>query len=288
MDIKKMKIFCKVAEKLNMSKVARNMFITQSAVSQCIMDIEKELGKKLFDRFNNKLFLLKEGEIFYEYSKRIINLFYESIDAVGKKEELKLGASTTIGIYVLPYYIKGFSKDNKDCDVLLKIGNTEEILKLLLTNEIDIAFVEGIVNNESIVSEKIWEDNLVFICSNDNVFADKLILPKELINQKFILRETGSGTRQIIENAFYNSGISCNLVLEFGNTEAIKKAVEAGMGISCISEKAVLRELEYGHLKTFKVKNLNIPRYFYILRHKDKMLKRSAEVFVGFCESCHK
>ena len=147
MNIRKLYIFYKTASCLNMSQVAKEMYVSQPSISQCISEIESEIGTKLFDRIGRRLYLTHEGEIFYEYTRRMLNIYEEAINVVqtsnSNEGKLVIGASTTIGTYIMPYIIHKFNKQEKDIQISMIIDNKDHIEDLLLHNKVDLAFVEG-------------------------------------------------------------------------------------------------------------------------------------------------
>lgn len=245
MNERKLRIFYEVAEKLNMTEVAEKLYISQPAVSQTILELENELEVKLFDRINRRLYLTNEGEIFLNYVRRILNMYDDSIRSLKdinslKTGKLKIGASTTIGIYILPDIIGKFTKEYKGIDTSIAIENTKLISDMILENSIDFAFVEGPVYNEEIIKENFCNDELVFITSPEHPWSNKdEISIDEIDKEKIIMREMGSGTREVFESYMTANNVNYNIAFELGNTEAIKKAVEAGLGISCISKRCI-------------------------------------------------
>lgn len=288
MNIRKLRIFYKTATTLNMTKVAKELYISQPSVSQTIHEIEEELGVTLFDRIGKKLFLTNEGEVFLNYVRRIINLYEESIERVHEiakmeKGKIKIGASTTIGIYILPDIIRKFIAEHKDIEISLIIENTANIEKLILENKVDLAFVEGRVYSEEIIEENIWEDELVFICSDIHSWRDKKeVSGKELINEKFIMRELGSGTRGIIESYLLEKNIDYKIFMELGNTEAIKNSVEANLGIGCISSKCIEEKIKQKKLYMVRLKEGKIKRNLQLIMHKDKFINNNMKEFIRF------
>ena len=155
MNIRKLEIFYQTAKCLNMSQVAKDMYISQPAISQCISEIESEIDTKLFDRIGKKLYLTHEGKIFYEYTRRILNIYEEGINVLrsskSNKGNLVIGASTTIGTYIMPPIINRFNKKEKDIEISMIIDNKQNIEELILNNKVDIAFIEGTVSSKEII-----------------------------------------------------------------------------------------------------------------------------------------
>lgn len=281
MNFRKLRIFYETAMELNMTKVGRKLYISQPSVSQAIQELEMELDVKLFDRIGKKIKLTNEGEVYLNYVRRILNLYEEGVDKVksikeSRSGEIKIGASTTIGIYVLPTIIKKFNNKYKDIKISLIIDNTENIENLILKNEIDFAFVEGNIHSDEINVEKFWDDKLVFIGENSREKFEEI----EGNRISLIMREVGSGTREILENNFIKNNLELDITMELGSTEAIKRSVESGMGIGCVSERCIKRELKYGVLKKINIKNMEIHRELLFICHRDKFINNNMNVFI--------
>ncbi|MDN5304310.1 MAG: hypothetical protein PWP46_1194 [Fusobacteriaceae bacterium] len=284
--MRKYQIFYDFGITLNMTKTAKNLFISQPAVSQTIKELELDLNVKLFEKINKKIYLTNAGKIFWEYSKKICNLDNEAKNLMKKTKKIVIGASTTIGIYILPKIIQKFLELHSDFDISIKIENTENIVNYILNNDIDFAYIEGNANNSNIISKKFLDDELIFIQKYQE--NQKIIDKISLKNYPLILREKGSGTREILENYLNSNNISYNLSFELGNTEAIKKVVEAGMGISCISKRTVENEINNNKLSQFFIKNIKINRNFILIYHKDKFLNNSMLEFIEFSNNYKK
>jgi LysR family transcriptional regulator, transcriptional activator of the cysJI operon len=289
-NFRKLKIFYETAIYLNMTKVAKEMYISQPSISQSINELEAELGVKLFDRIGKKLFLTHEGEVFLNYTRRILNLYDESVKSIrdfadNKKGKIIIGASTTIGIYILPDIIKDFSSKFKDIEISLIIENTKNIEKLILENKIDFAYVEGEVHSDEIHKEIAWKDELVFICGDENKLKDfNVVSAKTLEREKFIMREEGSGTREHTEIFLKKNKINFNTFLELGNTEAIKRTVEANLGVGCISYRAIEDNLNLGKLFYFRLEEGKIERDLYFIMHKDKFISNNMRIFIDYAK----
>lgn len=290
MNFRKLKIFYETAINLNMSKVAKSMYISQPSVSQSIQELEEELQCKLFDRIGKKLHLTYEGELFLNYTRRILNLYSEGVESIKNiskeyKGRIVIGASTTIGIYILPEIIKKFSRDYPEIEISLIIENTEHIEKLLLENMIDFAFIEGTVTAEEINKEVMWEDEIVFICGDKHrLNGIDIIKGKELLNEKLIMREKGSGTREYVQKFLNNNLESHNIFLELGNSEAIKRTVRANLGVGCISKMCVEEEIRENKLHIFSLEEGKIKRELLLIVHKDKFIGNNMKVFIEFAK----
>ena len=294
MNFRKLEIFYETALCLNMTKVAKKMYISQPSISQSIHELEEEVGAKLFDRIGKKLYLTNEGSLFLNYTRRILNLYEEGINALSEynnnsKGKITIGASTTIGIYILPEIIKAFSEKYPDIEISIIIENTANIKSLILENKVDFAYVEGEIKSEEINKEKIWEDELVFICGNSHRWHNiDVVKAEDLSREKLIMREYGSGSREIIEYYLKSKKIDYNIFLELGNTEAIKRTVAANLGIGCISEKCIEENIKQGNLNCFRLEERKIKRDLLLITHKDKFISNNMNEFISFSKKNYK
>ena len=288
MNFRKLKIFYETAKYLNMTKVAKEMYISQPSISQSINELELELNVKLFDRIGKKLYLTHEGEMFLNYTRRILNLYDESVKTIrdinlNEKGKLTIGASTTIGIYILPEIIRDFSNKFKDIKISLIIENTKNIEKLILENKVDFAFIEGEIHSAEISKEVFWKDELVFICGEENTLkVYREISGKELEKQKLIMREEGSGTREHTELFLKKNKIKFNTFMELGNTEAIKKIVEANIGVGCLSYRVIKDKVKSKELYMFRLSEGKIERDLFLIFHSDKFISNNMKTFIEY------
>lgn len=287
MTLRKIEVFLLVATKLNMTVVSKEYFVSQPAISQMIKEIEIELGVKLFNRIGKKLYLTNEGKLFMEYSKKTINLHNNLKDNLsGFKNlsigELRIGASTTFGIYLLPSIVKCFSTLYPDINILVTIENTEHICKLVTNDELDFAFIEAESTENELISTKVLEDELVFISSTKHHWSNfDLLKTSDVQHENFILREVGSGTRTVFENAMEKNKIKYKSSLTFGNTEAIKQLVMNNVGVGCISHIACKNEVANGKINIYTISNINLKRSFNLIYHKDKYISKLMKKFIS-------
>lgn len=291
MNFRKLKIFYETATCLNMSKVAKKMFISQPSISQSINELEGELNVKLFDRIGKKLYLTHEGEVFLNYTRRMLNLYEEATETIKSQEEMGIGkivigASTTIGIYVLPQIIKEFSREYKNIDISIIIENTHNIEKMILENKVDFAYIEGNIDSDEINVTPFWEDELVIICGEDHKWKDrKTINIKDFSDEKIIMREVGSGTRKIIEESLEKKNVPYKIFLELGNTEAIKNTVEANLGVSIMSLMCVKEKESREEIKILRFDDGEIKRELSLIIHRDKFISKNMERFIEFSKN---
>lgn len=291
MDDHKLKVFCTVAETKSFSRASDIIHLTQPAVSLQIQALEEIYGTRLFDRSNNTVVLTHSGTLLYKYAKEILILYSSVEKEIGEmtglvKGNLCVGASTTIGNYLLPSVIIDFKKKFPKIKVTLQVGNTKAILEQLAAGNINLGLVEGEVHRQKIVVEKLIADELVLIMSSAHRWAKKKdVSLQELSQEPFIMREEGSGTRQMILKNLEKQGLSFDdltVSLVLGSTEAIKSAVEEGMGISIISAWAAKKELRYGTLKTAQFKEMKFLRNFSLIYPKGNIKSYIFEQFLDF------
>jgi DNA-binding transcriptional LysR family regulator len=287
MDIsfRHLEIFVTVAKFKSISKAAEELYLSQSAVSMALSEFEKRIGVNLFDRANKKFFLNNYGEKVFFQAQNIISMLHE-LKNVAKCDDfsgkLSIGATQTIGNYVVPYIISSFKKQFPKVKIFLYVENTEQILKKLMNFEIDLAFVEGVVELSDVDIFPWMKDEIVVFSAPNYPLAKKnKITINDLKKEKWILREKGSGTRDIFQREIVKKIKDLDIYLEIGHTEAIKKMVEAGIGIGCLSELTVKRELELGLLKKLEIP-FKILRKFQIVVHKKKFLTQLLQKFITF------
>lgn len=283
-------VFLSVAENLSFSKAAGDLNISQPAVTKHIKELEDRYNTNLFERRGNKIYLTKAGEKVYNAFKQIALQYRELNFEIGQMHnsisgEFKIGASSTISQYVIPKAIASFHKRYPKIQIFLMNGNSFEMEKLLLENQVDIALVENQSSQAGIRYKNFMDDELIVVTGANSVYAKRDSISKENLSQfPIVLREQGSGTLEVIRDAFIKQGIhfeNINTLIHLGSTESIKNFLLDFDGLAIVSEKAVLTEL---YLKThvkLRVTGFSIPRKFriaYKLGHKS----RQVELFENF------
>lgn len=286
MDLIKFRTFCSIAEKGNFSAVAEDLFMSQSAVSQQIQALERRYGVVLFDRGSKGATLTDPGKILYEKAKKILDIedqINQELDELRglKGGELHVGASTTIGNYLMPFYLGEFKRRYPDVKVSLIVENTRIIEDQLLAAVFPLAVVEHEVQNPSLVKEAIEKDELVLFVAPDHRWNEVDSVTKdELMQEPFISREPGSGTRDVIEEKLEKGGVTeLNVTMELGNSSAITTAVAAGLGVSILSQRVIHAQLESGMLRPVKIEGLSLERDFYLITVSDHYLSPASVRF---------
>jgi DNA-binding transcriptional LysR family regulator len=270
----RLKVFYTVALRLNFTKAATELYISQPAVSKHIQELEETYKTKLFERNGSKIALTPAGEVLLKYTKNIFEIYREiDFDMSSFSNErqglLRLGASTTISQYIISPVLARFHQKQQDIKVNLLNGNTEQIENALISKEIEIGIVEGQSKNQSIKYIPFLKDELVLVCNSKNplVQQSKISLD-DLKRMKFVTRERGSGTLEVIEFALKQVGLKIadlQIEMQLGSTESIKSYLFNSDCLAFISIHAVSKELKNNELMVLDVENLEIERYFYII-----------------------
>ena len=268
-------VFKDVAETKNITLSAKKLHMSQPSISLQIQNLENQYGARFFDRTNKGVTLTKEGEIFYAHVRSVLDILSsakEQINALAKGQRglIYLGATLTIGEYILPNILAFLYKTHPDVDFKVKIANTESISQDVLEKKIHIGLIEGPVpRHKDLNVEKFWEDELVVVLPYSHTWASrKSITLAELPHERLVTREEGSGTRKVMEMALKERGLDpehLNVTMELGSTHAIKKVVSAGLGITIISALTVSREDDLKLFKTLKIQDAPIYRPLSIL-----------------------
>ncbi len=287
MNFNQLRIFYSVAKNNSVTLAAKELLLTQPAVSIQIHLLEEDYGVKLFNRSGKGIKITEEGELLLSYAEKIFNLSSEADEALRQitsleRGKLKIGSSGTIGAYYLPQLFEIFKLQYPKIIIQMDIGNSYEVIERVLSFKDDICFIGINYTNKHLVKIPFIVERLVLITPSDHELAHKRIISfKDLSGQKMIMREKGSGTMEIIERELKKNRVSVETVMELGSNEAIKQAVEAGLGISIISNNVAKLEHEQGRIKILHFSNnRDIIRRFYIIYHKDKYLSDLLKTFL--------
>lgn len=284
-------VFMTVVEKKNFSRAAEALNLTQPAVSQQIHSLEDYYGVKLFERNSKRVEMTRAGEILYRYAAEILRLHQEARQAINDllgrvTGKLIIGASLTIGEYVLPRLLSVFTGQFPEVEVAVSIGNTEVIAEHTLANRIDVGLVEGPVNPANLITVPFLEDEMLLIVpANHRLASVREADVSDLVGEIFIVREAGSGTRFVVEEVFRTLGIQPKREIQFGSTQAIKEAVEAGLGVAFISKWSIQKELKLGTLSAIRIKGHSFPRPFSLIWKKDQFQSRAMKEFAKLTAS---
>ncbi|TNJ67190.1 LysR family transcriptional regulator [Paenibacillus hemerocallicola] len=284
-------IFYTVADKGSFSMAAQALHMTQPAVTMQVQSLEDYFGTKLFQRSTKKIELTEAGRTLLPFAKRSIDLIKDTDIAMSKfthmlEGRLQLGASLTIGEYILPRLLGPFSKEYPSISVSLKVMNTTQILEEIFNHQLTFGLVEAPIHHPDVKTEIVLNDELMLIVPSDHPLADQAsITLDDVLLHPFILREQGSGTRQVMEEELRRVGYGTDrlkIVMELGSTGAIKSAVEAGLGITLLSPTAVRHETALGIFKVKSIEGLTFTRHFYSIYLQAALLPISAVTFLTF------
>jgi LysR family transcriptional regulator, transcriptional activator of the cysJI operon len=285
-------VFRTVAEQRSFRKAAEELYLTQPAVSLQIKALEQDLGVQLFDRSGASAGLTAAGTVLLDYARRVQDLMGQAeheIAALSGEHagKLTLGASTTIAQYVLPRLLGEFCREHPRIFPALISGNTESIVEAVKEQKIVLGFIEGPPRSREVQTEPFLRDELVLIAPAAHEWAEQsAIACADLANAPLLMRERGSGSRRIIELALERHGIkrrALNIVMELNSTEAIKSAVEAGLGAGFVSRWAIAKDLRLGHsFKIIEIKGLRMHRDFLTVTAKGPRLQGLALDFHRF------
>jgi DNA-binding transcriptional LysR family regulator len=266
----RLRVFRSVARHLNFRIAAEELLLTQSAVTQQIKALESELDVPLFDRGGGRVSLTPAGASLLPFAERLAALAEEAREAVAAAAgdhagRLALGASQTIGQYLLPKLIAGFLQENPNVQISVMGGNTQTILEALVEHRVQLCLIEGPAMRRDVQVEPFMEDHMVCVVPSGHEWADEQIDLQQLAQASMVTRELGSGSRRIVEQALQQAGVEVKklrIAMTFDSTEGLLSAVEAGLGIAFVSRWAVRNQLALGTLKVARVRGLNLSRMF--------------------------
>ena len=290
---RRLQVFHTVARLLSFTKAAETLHMTQPAVTFQIRQLEEYFNTRLFDRTHNRISLTAAGERVFGYADKILSLYGEMNTRVRELTGdvsgiLIIGASTTIAEYVLPSVLAEFQAQHKNVNIRLSVSNSLGIVHQVENNSVDVGIVESPVANKNLAVEVCWHDKLVVICPRNHPFAAKQVVRvAELSELPFIAREEGSGTREVISDYLSQNNMQwhdLSLSMEFGSPESVKSAVEAGLGVSIVSQATVAKELKLGTLVALPLEPV-LERPFSFVYQRQKFRLRAVEEFMQFARA---
>lgn len=286
MTLKELHFFYKLCENPQVTQVALELNISQSAISLAIKSLENSLNEQLFDRIGKKLILNEKGKYFKE---KTLSHYLALIDAQNIFQEnklagnIKIAASKTISNYIMPNIYYDFLTKYKDVKLDILTINSSKIIDKILKSQLDIGLIEVDIQNSSLIKEKLCDDELIVVTSDENSPKITFI---DSINKKWILRETGSGTREIFINHIGQIAQELNIFMELQDFEEIKTIVLNNKDtVTAISKVIVQKELEEKKLFQIKLKNIEFKREFYLVYHKEKSKNLLFETLIEFIKS---
>ncbi len=297
MSDRRLKVFHTVAKLLSFTKAAEALHMTQPAVTFQVRQLEEYFNTRLFDRTHNKVNLTPAGERVAEFAERIFDLYSEMENSVRDltgeiSGALTIGASTTIAEYMLPALLGEFKNRYPDINLRLKVSNSEGIVSMVEHNVIDLGVVESQVSNKNLIVEVCHDDQLVVVAAPEHELVKRgtKVKAAEIVKYPFVSREEGSGTREVIMQYLIDENVNpgeMDFCLELGSPEAIKGAVETGMGITIISRSIIGKELKLNTLCELQL-DPPLSRPFSFVRQRQKFRVTVMEELLEFAQSYFK
>lgn len=282
--LRQIEVFTEVLKSGSTTQASQLLSLSQSAVSAALADLEGQLGVQLFDRVGKRLVLNEHGRLLYpravgllEQATDIEQLFREDNGAI------RLYASSTIGNYLLPGMIAAWRRDYPQLPLELSVGNSQDVINAVADFRVDLGLIEGPCHVSDIVSEPWLEDELVVFAAPDTPLRQQPVTLESLAAAPWILREQGSGTREIVDYLLLSHLPQFQLALELGNSEAIKHAVRHGMGISCLSRRVIAEQLGTGSLVEIAIPLPTLSRTLYRIHHRQKHISKALTRFLSYC-----
>ncbi len=286
--LRQLRTFKTVADLSSFSAAATRLRLSQPSVSYQVKELEETLGLPLLDRLGKRVQLTEAGTVLYGYARRMLDVLDEATVAIEelrgiKRGTLRVGASTTVGIYLLPAALGAFKKLHPGLVISLEIGARARVQEQVLRNELDLAVVGPALKDPDLAIVPFLTDELVVVAPAGHPFAGRHGLTlKDLSDQPFVMREAASGSRWSLEKAARRAGVKLMVAMELGSNGAIKHAVESGLGLAVLSRYACALELSSGRLVELDVRGFPIRRDWHIVHLRRRKLPASVLAFIGF------
>jgi len=290
MNLNQLKIFYLAAKHGSLSAAAESLYITQPAVTKGIQRLQEYYEIKLFNRFGKKMALTDAGEVLYGIAESIFEMENQAEESLRDFQQRKRGfiriiSSESFGSYYLPYMLNRFTRLNPKIRISAEILPTDQIVEKTATLANDLGFISYPVPHKKLISREVLEDSYQIIVPADHPFAAKSIIePEDLAGQSLIVHEKGSAPRKSTEEFIRRHNINVTILMEHSNNEAIKTAVEEGLGIAVITRRVVSKEIEMGSLKAIPLSDPAMSRKFYLIHHKDKYLSRPLQSLIDMVD----
>ena len=290
---RRLQVFHTVAKQLSFTKAAELLFMTQPAVTFQVKQLEEHFNTRLFERSHGKISLTPAGELALDYAERILNMSGEMEARISEltgqvSGPLLIGASTTIAEYMLPRLLGEFKRLHPETQARLTVANSETIENKVADHTLDLGLIESPSHHPNLVTYVCCEDELVMICAPFSpLSALKTATPKIVAEQPYITRESGSGTRECIDDFFKLNGVNLdeiNLAMELGSPEAIKGAVAAGLGVAVVSSTTVDKEVKLGELVSVPI-DPPLRRQLSLVYPQEKFRSKLLQAFLDFLET---
>lgn len=284
--LRQMQIFAAIARHENVSRAAAELFLSQSAASSALVELERQFDCPLFDRIGKNLRLNGTGRELLPHAEDLLSRAaeIEGFLAGGTLGELSVGATLTIGNYLGTLVVAEYLRRHPDSRIDLSVANTEHVIGRLLRHELDVALIEGEASNPDLVLESWIEDELVVFCAPSHPLAGAGAVSTEVLaRQAWIVREAGSGTRALFDRVIARPELGMEIRLQLEHTEAIKRTVESGIGIGCLSRLSLREAFRRGSLVEVRTPQFDLRRHFYFARHRRRHQSTAVRTFLALC-----
>ena len=269
------------------TKTAEQLGVTQPSISNAIKELEKYYGVKLFDRIGRRLRITSAGLKLLEYSRLVVQRYndlereFRNWDRLG---ELRIGTSNSIGAYFLPSILSEFKKLYPDLTVKVTVNESSNIEELIINNEVDLALIEGVVHYEDINKELFLTDEISIIASPERYRDGQVLTREQFEKEDLMVREKGSGTREIFLNKLSDADIHPKITVESVSTEVLLRCTYANLGIAVVPRRVALGAYKEGRVVFLNLEDLNLKRDYLIIHHKDKFMSSYAQDFINVCK----
>ncbi len=288
-SLRQLEIFVAISRTESVSRASEALSLSQSATSTALSELERQFDLQLFDRVGKSLRINETGQQLLpravellDRAKEIENLLQGHVGF----GHMRIGATLTVGNYLATILVARFLQEHPESRIQLKVHNTSTIVQQIANHELDLGLIEGDCNHPDIeVQPWIADELVVFSAPNHPLAKQRKVSLEQLLQEDWILREKGSGTRETFDRALHSHHSKLKIRLELEHTEAIKRAVESGLGIGCISRLALKDAFRRGSLVPISTPNLNLSRFFYFLWHKQKYQTTGIREFLDLCKS---
>lgn len=286
-SLKQIEVFLETAHTLNITQAAERLSMSQSAASESLKSLETQFNIQLFDRVGKRLQLNDLGKVLRNQAESFLaqaQALEQALSQHAQVGELKIGATLSIGNYLAIHILSAFKKHYPQSNTRLEVANTTRISEKVANFELDIGLIEGEIAHTELDVMPWREDELIVFCAPDHPLAKKkTLVDQDLIEAKWILRETGSGTRQAFDFAMHGILSQLQVELELQHTEAIKRAVESGMGLGCLSQITLRDAFKRGALIPLSIPQRDFHRQFYLILHKNKYRSAGIKNWIALC-----
>lgn len=291
--LRQLEVFLAVANLGHLTRAAEQLSMSQSAASSALKELEQQYDMLLFDRIGKRLQLNEQGRLVRPRAEALLAQaaeFEQTLDQHAEAGPLNVGATLSIGNYLAVHFMAEYMRRYPDSPITLDVENTEHIAEKVVNYQLDIGLIEGELNHPNLEMIPWRQDQLAIFCSAQHPYAqlNRPLTDQELIQAEWILREQGSGTRQTFDRSMQGILPKLNISLELQHTEAIKRAVEANLGIGCLSMITLADALQRGNLIRLQVANRDLSRQLYLILHKQKYRSNAAQAWIKLCQQYNK